>query len=193
MPSSGGSSSPCHRNEPDLGVGRMGNNVLLTRRGHTDLSRFDLYCTTASSLYCHVLFGATIQSPNQDWLLTFSSFRRPVQQLNLCPARKFGVSSADLLARAEEAKGRELGLFGIVILFPVRWSDETLNQDCSSTCDRCAMHQTQAVGCDISKRWLRVEPFQVRNWDDESSKFGFRKTVSINQSIEQIWSSEDSY
>ena len=190
MLSSGGSSSHV------TATSQMGNNVLLTRRGHTDLSHFDLYCIIASSLHRHVLFGATIQSPNQDWLLTFSSFRRPVQQRSLWSARTFGVSSADLLARAEEAKSRKLGLFGIVIMFPVRWSDKALNQDCSSSCDRCAMHQTPGVGCDISKWRFRVEPFQVRNWDDESSEFGFRTTdcayVSFNQSVEQIFSSEDS-
>ena len=139
------------------------------------LATFDLYCIIASSLHRHVLFGATIQSTNQDRLLTFSSFRRPVQQHNLCPSRKFGVSSADLLARAEEAKSWKLGLFGIVIMFPIRWSDETLNQDCSSTGDRGAMHQTPGVGCDVSKRRLRVEPFQARNWDDKSSEFGFQE------------------
>ena len=80
-------------------------------------------------------------------------------------------------------------------MFPIRWSDEALNQGCSSSCDRCAMHQTPGIGCDISKRKLRVEPFQVRSWNDESSELGFRKTdsafVSFNQSIEQICSSED--
>ena len=163
-------------------MGRMGNDVLLTRRGHFQLSHFDLYCIIASSLHRHVLLGATIQGPNQDWLLTFSFFRRPVQQRSLCPTRKPGVASADLLAHAEKAKGGKLRP-----LWVIRWSDEALNQDRSSSCDRCAMHQTPGVGCDISKRRLRVEPFQVRNWDDESSEFGFRRlTVRMSASTKAL-------